>query len=66
MEVKNTLDKPRNHKMQDVSIRVRQGHIILGDPHNSEGRLSETCFEFRELFRICILQLSKPRRQVGA
>jgi hypothetical protein len=48
-EVKNTSDRPRNHRMQDVSIRVRCGHIILGDPHSSEGRLSKMRFEFREL-----------------
>jgi len=64
-DVKNTSDKPKNHRMQDVSIRVRRGHIIIGDPHSSEGCLSKTRLEFKELFRICILQLSKPRRQVG-
>jgi hypothetical protein len=60
IEIKNTSDKPRNHRMQDVAICVRYGHIILGDPHSSEGRVSETRLEFRELLRICILQLLKP------
>jgi len=49
-EVKNTSDK-----MQDVSICVRRGHIIVSDPHSSEGRLSETRLEFREFLRIYIL-----------
>ncbi len=35
-EVKNTLGKPRNHRMQDVLIRVCRGHIILDDPHGTE------------------------------
>jgi len=64
-EVKNTLDKPRNHRMQDVSICVHRRHIILGDTHSSGGHLSETHLEFKELLRICILQFSKPRCQVG-
>jgi hypothetical protein len=65
-EVKNTSDKPRNHRMQDVSILVRHGHIIFGDPHSNERRLSETRFEFKELLQICILEFSKPRCQVRA
>jgi hypothetical protein len=56
-EVKNTLDKPRNHGMQDISIRVCDRHIILSDPHGSEWRLSETHLEFREFFGIGIFQL---------
>jgi hypothetical protein len=52
--------------MQDVSIRVCCKHIILGDPHGSEWRLSEMRREFREFFGIDIFQFLKPRRQVGA
>jgi hypothetical protein len=53
-EVKNTLDKPKNHGMQDVSIRVCGRHIVLNDPHGSERRFSKTHLEFRELFGISI------------
>jgi hypothetical protein len=56
-EVKNTSDKPRNHGMQDVSIRVCGRHIIYSDPHGSERHLFETRLEFRELFGIDIFQL---------
>jgi hypothetical protein len=56
-EVKNTSDKPRNHGIQDISIRVCDKHIIRSDPHGSEQRLLETRLEFRELFGISIFQL---------
>jgi hypothetical protein len=57
-EVKNTSDKPRNHGMQDVSIRVCDRHIILSDLHGSERHLSETRLEFKELFGIGIYLLA--------
>jgi hypothetical protein len=48
-EVKNTLDKPKNHKMQDISIRVCCEHIVFSDPHSSERLFSKTRLKFKKL-----------------